>query len=69
MITDAQTKEISEKIVDLLPDDPGEAVTTLALTYAAVACCVGLDDATAIGAVQRALRQMRQHNVGAQLDG
>jgi hypothetical protein len=57
-------KEMSDKINALLPDNPREAVTVLALNYACVACCTGLDDESAIEAVRRALRQMRTNRVG-----
>lgn len=60
----ATAKSISDKITNLLPDDPRDAIAALALNYAATACCVGLDDASAIEAVRRALRQMREHKVG-----
>jgi hypothetical protein len=40
------------------------AVTVLALNYACVACCTGLDDMAAIEAVRIALRQMRLYRVG-----
>lgn len=64
MLSAERTKAISDQIIDLLPDDPGEAVTTLALNYACVASSAGLDDDSAIEAVRRALRQMRAHRVG-----
>lgn len=60
----AQIKTISDKINALLPDDPKEAVTILALNYACVACCTGLDDESALDAVRIALKQMRDHRVG-----
>ena len=63
----AATRAISDKITALLPDDPRAAIAALALNYAATACCVGLDDSTALEAVRVALRQMREHGVG-QLD-
>lgn len=61
MLTPDQIKELSNRINDLLPDDPRMAVTVLALNYACIACCTGLDDEAAIEAVRRALRQMRKH--------
>jgi hypothetical protein len=60
MISGEQIKACSDKIINLLPDDTMEAVTVLALNYAVVASVVGLDDDTALEAVRRALRQVRQ---------
>ena len=60
MITAAQTKAVSDKITRLLPDDPREAITTLALCYACVVCATLCDDESAIEAVRRALKQMRE---------
>lgn len=60
----AKMKDISDKINDLLPDDPRQAVTALALNYACVACCVGLSDKSALEAVRVALGQMRANGVG-----
>jgi hypothetical protein len=64
VINAATAKEISDKINVLLPDDPKDAVTILALNYGCVCRCAGLDDASAIEAVKRALKQMRKHGVG-----
>lgn len=63
----AAMKGISDKIADLLPDDPKMAITALALNYACVSVCAGLDDESALEAVRRALLQMRANGVG-QLD-
>lgn len=60
----AQIKAVSDKINNLLPDDPRVAVTVLALNYACVARCTGMDDESALEAVRRALRQMRTNRVG-----
>jgi hypothetical protein len=65
MLDAERTKALSEKINDLLPGDPREAVTVLALNYACVVCCIGLDDESAIEAIRRALRQMRTNGVGS----
>lgn len=63
-MTPEQIKALSGRISALLPDDPNMAVTVLALNYACVACCTGLDDMAAIEAVRIALRQMRLYRVG-----
>lgn len=65
--TRAEIKLISDSINRLLPDEPRDAVTILALNYACVACCAGLNDTVAIEAVRLALRQMRANNVGVDL--
>ena len=64
MKTAAQIKAISDRISDLLPDNPHEAITILALNYACVAVCTGCDDESAIEAVRRALKQMHANGVG-----
>lgn len=55
-----QTRSLSQRINRMLPDDPREAVTTMALSYANVAVATGCDDESAIEAVRRALAQMRE---------
>ena len=64
MLTISENKRISDTIVNLLPDNPRDAVTAMALTYACVAVASGCDDQSAMEAVRRALRQMRANSVG-----
>jgi len=66
-MTPAQTKAIADKIFDLLPDDPSEAMAVMALALACLAACTHCPDEDAIGALRIALRQMHAGGVG--LDG
>lgn len=58
-MTPERTREMAMKIIDLLPDDPAEALTVLALTFANVTCSTGASDETGLNACRIALRQMR----------
>jgi hypothetical protein len=55
----AENKRLSMKINRLLPDDPNEAISAIALCHANVVVATGCDDERAIQAFRIALRQMR----------
>lgn len=55
----AETKFVSDAIIDLLPDEPKEALATLVLTYANVVVATGAGDEAAHEALRIALGQMR----------
>ena len=63
-----QVKALSDRIIKMLPDDPHDAVVVMAISFANVACSVGLTDAQALDGVARALKQIRPH-LGAKCDG
>lgn len=54
-----QSKFISDAIVDLLPDDPRQALALLALTFANVVVATGCSDDAAHRALTISLSQMR----------
>ncbi|MCF6120528.1 hypothetical protein L2449_27265 [Mesorhizobium muleiense] len=66
-LTPGQIKAISDKIHELLPDDPHEALAVMALSFACVSAATHCADEDALNAVRIALRQMHAHGVG--LDG
>ena len=59
-ITAEQIQNLSQRINRMLPDNPHDAVTTMAISYANVAVATGCDDDSAIEAVRQALAQMRK---------
>lgn len=62
--TPEQSKQLSDRIIAMLPDDPREALTVLALTFACVSASSHCPDADALNALRIALRQMHAHGVG-----
>lgn len=58
-MTPEQTRTLSFKIIDLLPDAADEAMAVLALTFANVTCSTGCSDDAAVHAFRIALQQMR----------
>ena len=54
-----EAKFLSDSIVDILPDDPRQALTVLALTLANVVVCTRCPEADAHEALNIAVRQMR----------
>jgi hypothetical protein len=54
-----QIHALSMSVIDRLPDDPRDALTVITIIAAHVAVSTKCDDASAIEAYRRALKQMR----------
>lgn len=59
-MTKDETKAIADDIIDLLPDNPKHALSTIALTFACVAVATKCADDAAIALLKAALQQMRE---------
>lgn len=58
-MTNADRKRIADAIIDLLPNDPTEAIITVALAMANVVVCTGCPDEGGLAALGAAIKQMR----------